>query len=40
MQWVKKEDNYKVPIKSWCADVEDGALAQAEDLARHPVLPR
>ncbi len=38
MQWVKKEVNYKIPIKSWCEVLEDGALAQAEDLARHPVI--
>jgi len=38
MEWIKKKDNYKVPIKSWCRDLEDLALAQAQDLARHPVV--
>jgi tRNA-splicing ligase RtcB len=38
MEWVKKEENYRVPIKSWCKDIDDGALAQAVDLARHPVI--
>lgn len=38
MQWIKKEDNYKVPIKSWCKDVEDTAMKQASDLAMHPVV--
>jgi tRNA-splicing ligase RtcB len=36
MKWIKKEDRYKVPIKSWCSDVEDLAMKQAEDLAVHP----
>lgn len=40
MKWIKKEDNYKVPIKSWCHEIEDGALKQAEDLARHPAIFR
>ncbi|RPJ08183.1 MAG: RtcB family protein [Spirochaetaceae bacterium] len=35
MEWEKKEEGFRVPIKSWCANVEPGALAQAGDLARH-----
>ncbi|MDH3975233.1 MAG: RtcB family protein [Deltaproteobacteria bacterium] len=38
MKWVKNEDNYRVPIKSWCGEIEDGALKQAEDLAKHPAI--
>ena len=38
MEWVKKERGYRVPIKSWCRDIETDALGQAEDLARHPVI--
>lgn len=38
MEWIKKEDNYKVPVKSWCRDIEDGALSQAVDLAKHPAV--
>lgn len=38
MEWINKESNYRVPIKSWCADIEDQAMAQAVDLARHPVI--
>ncbi|WP_321494706.1 RtcB family protein [uncultured Desulfobacter sp.] len=38
MEWAKKENNCKVPIKSWCKDLEGPALDQAEDLARHPVV--
>ncbi len=37
MIWVKTEDA-ALPIKSWCADVESGALVQAQNLARHPAL--
>ncbi len=36
MEWIKKEDNYRVPVKSWCKDVEGLAMSQAEDLAQHP----
>ena len=38
MEWVKKEEDYKVPIKSWCREIEEGALAQAVDLAKHPAV--
>ena len=27
-----------MPIKSWCEEIEEGALRQAWDLARHPAL--
>ena len=40
MKWMKEDDTMRIPIKSWCADVEPGALAQAMDLARHPALER
>lgn len=36
MEWIKTEEKYKVPIKSWCRNVEGGAMNQAEDLAMHP----
>ena len=38
MEWVKQDDNYRVPVKSWCKDIDDGAAEQAADLARHPVV--
>ena len=38
MEWITKEADYRVPIKSWCADIENEAMAQAVDLARHPVI--
>jgi tRNA-splicing ligase RtcB len=40
MEWIKDEDNFKVPVKSWCKDIEEGAMAQAADLARHPLVFR
>lgn len=40
MKWIKNEKNYRIPIKSWCEEVEDGALKQAENLAMHPALMR
>ena len=39
MKWVKN-NNTKLPVKSWCENVEDGAMKQASDLANHPVLIR
>jgi tRNA-splicing ligase RtcB len=35
MEWEKKNDDFLVPIKSWCSRVEDGAMQQAQNLARH-----
>ena len=34
MEFVKSE-NLPIHIKSWCRDIEDTAMAQAENLARH-----
>lgn len=36
MKWVKPGD--RVPIKSWCDPVEDGAMAQAVNLSRHSAV--
>ncbi len=35
MKWVKHIDKH-IPIKSWCEELEPQALAQAENLAKHP----
>ena len=37
MEWTKETEG-ALPIRSWCAETEPGALAQAENLARHPAL--
>lgn len=38
MKWVKVDKTQKIPIKSWCEDVEAGAIEQAQNLASHPVI--
>jgi len=38
MKWRKKEDNWRVPILSWCEDIDEGALEQAYNLAAHPIV--
>ncbi|MBO7146253.1 MAG: RtcB family protein [Lentisphaeria bacterium] len=38
MKWIKFEDGYRFPVKSWCEDVEPGALVQAANLAKHPAV--
>lgn len=38
MKFVKKESNQKVPIKSWCYPIEDGAMNQAYNLSKLPFI--
>ena len=38
MRWMKHENNQRIPILSWCESVEGSAMAQAENLARHPAI--
>lgn len=38
MEWIKKEEGFRVPVKSWCDEIDTGAWSQASDLARHPVV--
>ena len=38
MKWEKFEAGYSIPVKSWCANCEEGAVKQAENLAKHPAL--
>ena len=40
MKWIKEDESLRIPVKSWCEDVEASALQQAIDLAKHPVLER
>ena len=40
MKWLKQDDSLRIPIKSWCENLEPGALQQAMNLARHPALER
>ncbi len=32
------EKDFRIPVKSWCEETEPGAMAQAENLAKHPAL--
>lgn len=38
MKWIKSEANFRIPVKSWCDDLEPGAMQQAANLATHPAL--
>ena len=38
MEWIKSDKSWLVPVKSWCKEVEDGALKQAANLAQHPAI--
>ncbi len=38
MKWIKNDESIKIPIKSWCENVDNGALEQAVNLANHPVV--
>ena len=38
MKWEAFEDGYRIPVKSWCENCEDGARKQAGNLAKHPAL--
>ena len=31
MEWIKNDANFKVPVKSWCKEIEDGANGQVYD---------
>jgi tRNA-splicing ligase RtcB len=38
MNWIRQESGWRIPIKSWCRDLEPAALQQAANLAMHPAL--
>jgi len=38
MEWIKYEGEMKVPIKSWCKDIEHNTLQQAINLSIHPAI--
>ena len=38
MKWEKIDDDWTLPVKSWCENCEEGAVKQAANLARHPAL--
>ncbi len=38
VKWEKLNEGDILPVKSWCENVEERALVQASNLARHPAL--
>lgn len=38
MIWATRKESFRIPVKSWCAELEPGAMAQAVNLAKHPAL--
>ena len=38
MEWSRKEEGWRVPVKSWCANLEESAYVQAANLAKHPCI--
>ena len=38
MKWEKYDEGWRMPVRSWCADCEEGAIKQAANLAQHPAL--
>lgn len=38
MKWVKHDKSVNVPVKSWCAEVDELAMEQAANLANHPAV--
>ena len=38
MVWFKSDSSAKIPIKSWCKDIEENTLRQAVNLSNHPML--
>ena len=38
MKWEKIDNDWALPVKSWCENCEEGAVKQAANLARHPAL--
>ena len=38
MKWIKNEPSQRIPIFSWCENIEDSAMRQAINLATHPAI--
>ena len=37
MKWIKNDETTRLPIMSWCDEIEHDALKQATNLSNHPV---
>ena len=40
MKWIKEMPGGRIPVKSWCAELDEFARKQVEALASHPTLFR
>jgi len=40
MKYTEEREEFKLPIKSWCDDLEEKAMEQAVNLANHPVTEK
>lgn len=38
MLWAKKEDNWRVPVKCWASNLEEGAMEQGVNMANMPCV--
>lgn len=38
MKWIKNEPGQRIPIFSWCEELEDSAMRQVVNLAKHPAI--
>lgn len=38
MLWTKKEDNWRVPVKCWASNLEEGAMQQGINMASMPCV--
>ena len=38
MKWVKYDENYRIPVKSWCEYVADNTMEQVMNLVNHPAV--
>ena len=38
MLWAKKEDNWRVPVKCWASNLEEGAMQQGINMANMPCV--
>lgn len=38
MLWAKKEDNWRVPVKCWASEIEQGAIEQSAKIAQMPCV--
>jgi len=40
MKWVKYEKDMRIPVKSWCEEIDDKTLEQITNISKHPITFR